>query len=99
MSFEENIRQRVRTTQKAALKEKVEMMKSKMKEKEASQQRKQNIIVMLKPVIFIILIILLIFAFYVFLSHHVTSNEDNVFKEGEADHGAAEEIIVEVDED
>ena len=95
---EDNVRQRIKT-EKAALKEKVENIKSKMKEKEASQQIKENVIVVLKPVFFIILIIILLSGFYFYFSQDAVSQDDT--KNLMADDGVeeVEEIIAEVEEE
>ena len=95
---EDNVRQRIKT-EKAALKEKVEMIKSKMKEKEASQQRKENVIVVLKPVFFIILIIILLYGFYFYFSQEDVSQvyTNNLMADGDVE--GEEEIIAEVEEE
>ena len=74
MSGEENVRQRNRVD-KTALKEKVEMIKSKMKETEASQQRKQNVMTVLKPFLYLFVIILLFFVLYIFLMEVIGNRE------------------------
>ena len=98
MSGEENVRQRNRVD-KTALKEKVEMIKSKMKETEASQQRKQNIMTVLKPFLYLFVIILLFFVLYIFLMEVIGNREgSNIIIED--NHGSieeVEEIIAEVE--
>ena len=93
---EDNVRQRIKT-EKAALKGKVEEIKRKMKEKEASQQWKESILVVLKPVFFILLIIALLFGLFFYFSQDRVSNdiinnslEDDVLE-------GVEEIIAEED--
>ena len=71
---EDNVRQRIKT-EKAALKEKVEVIKRKMKEKEASQQWKESILVVLKPVFFILLIIALLFGIFFYFSQDNVGHE------------------------
>ena len=87
---ENNVRQRIKT-EKAALKDKVEEIKRKMKEKEASQQWKESILVVFKPVFFILLIIVLPFGLFFYFSQDKVSKDDAL--EG------VEEIIAEVEED
>ena len=98
MSGEENVRQRNRVD-KTALKEKVEMIKSKMKETEASQQRKQNVMTVLKPFLYLFVIILLFFVLYIFLMEVIGNREgSNIIIED--NHGSieeVEEIIAEVE--
>ena len=98
MSGEENVRQR-NIVDKTALKEKVEMIKSKMKETEASQQRKQNVMTVLKPFLYLFVIILLFFVLYIFLMEVIGNREgSNIIIED--NHGSieeVEEIIAEVE--
>ena len=94
----DNVRQRIKT-EKAALKEKVEEIKRKMKEKEASQQWKESILVVLKPVLFILLTIALLFGLFFYLSQEDRVSNDGV-KPSLADdvlEGGVEEIIAEVE--
>ena len=98
MSGEENVRQRNRVD-KTALKEKVEMIKSKMKETEASQQRKQNVMTVLKPFLYLIVIILLFFVLYIFLMEGIGSREGSniVIEDNHGSIEEVEEIIAEVE--
>lgn len=96
---EENVRQRIKT-EKAALKEKVEEIRRKMKEKEANQQRKESLLVVLKPVFCILLVILLVIGLFVYFSQEwVDSDMGNPLAEDTMDGlEEVEEIIAEDEE-
>ena len=78
------------------------MIKSKMKETEASHQRNQNIMAVLKPILFFIVLIFLLFTLFLFLSQQMSSKDEfkTVVK---GDHGDdiedVEEIIAEMEGD
>ena len=90
---EDNVRQRIKT-EKDALKEKVEEIRRKMKDKEASQQRKEGMLVVLKPVFFIVLAILLIGLFFYLNQDSIDTSQVEDAIEGVE----VEEIIAEVEE-
>jgi len=98
MIGEESVRLRNRGD-KNALKEKVDKIKNKMKETEASQQRKQNALIVLKPFLYIVLLIFLVFVLYLFFNDRTGSKEDT-YKVNDDNHGIieeVEEIIAEVE--
>jgi len=76
---EDNVRQRIKT-EKAALKEKVEEIRKKMKEKEANQQRWQGLFVMLKPALFIMLVLLVFIGLFVYFTTEMDSQSDDTME-------------------